>query len=212
MRSYTVTRGVALGVALLLALAPVAGAASGRTTPGAATPHATTSTAAAHATTTSTTALAPASAAVTTSTGENTALNLGGKGDGLHTAASSSDGSSILRTIVALAIVIAIIYAIARILRAIKGRSDIQASGQGLTQLATLPLGAGRSLALVRSGRDIVLVGVAESGVTPIKSYTEAEARAMGIDVPAEMAIDVEEAEQPFGRVLDQLRKLTVRS
>lgn len=125
--------------------------------------------------------------------------------------AGATTGSSILRTIVALVIVIGVIYAVARILRAVKGRG-VRPSGQGLSQIATLPLGSGRSLALVRSGRDIILVGVAEHGVTRIKTYTEAEALAAGIDVPPEPEPDYDQAERPLDRVVDQLRKMTVRS
>ena len=36
----------------------------------------------------------------------------------------------------------------------------------------------------MRAGRDIVLVGVAEQGITALKTYTEAEALANGIELP----------------------------
>jgi flagellar biogenesis protein FliO len=140
--------------------------------------------------------------------GESTPLHLGGSG--LH-AASSTGGASIVRTIIALVLVVGVIYAIARILRAVKGRGQ-RASGSGLVALATLPLGSGRSLALVRSGRDIVLVGIAENSVNVIKTYSEAEALANGIEVPPELRPDFDQAERPMDKMLDQLRKLTVRS
>jgi flagellar protein FliO/FliZ len=153
--------------------------------------------------------LAPA--AMAAGSGESTPLHLSGSSTA-HTAAASGSSGSIVRTIVAMVIVIAVIYIVARILKAIKGRNETQASGQGLTSLATLPLGGGRSLALVRSGRDIVLVGVAEQGVTPIKTYSEKEAMAVGITLPEEAsAAAADTAERPFDRVLDQLRRLTVR-
>ncbi|MGA2012387.1 MAG: flagellar biosynthetic protein FliO [Solirubrobacteraceae bacterium] len=146
-----------------------------------------------------------------TGSGESTPLHLGTTA-ALHTTATGSSGSSILRTIVALVIVSAIIYAIAKILRAVKGRGETRASGEGLSQIASLPLGAGRSLALIRSGRDVVLLGVAEQGVTKIKTYTEEEARAVGIDVPPPApAGDVDQAERPLGRVIAGLRRMTVR-
>ena len=128
---------------------------------------------------------APMAQAAGPSTGENTPLHLS-TGGTLHAAASSS-GSGILRTIVALIVVIGIIYVVARILRAVKGRDAVRASGNGLEQIATLPLAPGKSVALLRSGSDIVLVGVGEHGVTPIKTYTEAEAIAAGIDIGPEM-------------------------
>ena len=124
--------------------------------------------------------LAPASAALAADgRGEHTPLHLSSKA----VQHASSGGSSILRTIIALVIVCGVIYAVARVLKAVKGR-DHRASGEGLSQLATLPLGTNKSLALIRSGQDIVLVGVSESGVTPIKTYTEAEAIQNGIWTP----------------------------
>jgi flagellar protein FliO/FliZ len=142
--------------------------------------------------------------------GEDTPLHLAGSGR-RHAAASATGSSGILRTIVALVIVSVLIFAVTRIMKAFKG-GKTRASGSGLTALATLPLGAGRSLALVRSGRDVVLLGVAEQGVTPIKTYTEAEALAVGLDVAPEPEPIPDPAERPLDRLIDQLRRLTVRS
>ena len=144
-----------------------------------------------------------------TPAGESTPLHLGG-GSAVH-AAASSGSSGILRTIVALIVVIGIIYAVARVLRAVKGRDAVRASGNGLEQIATLPLAAGKSVALLRSGRDIVLVGLSDQGVTPIKTYTEAEAVAAGIELPRELPEGYDDAEKPFDRVLEGLRRFTVR-
>jgi len=145
-----------------------------------------------------------------TPAGESTPLHLGG-GSAVH-AAASSGSSGILRTIVALIVVIGIIYAVARVLRAVKGRDAVRASGNGLEQIATLPLAPGKSVALLRSGKDIVLVGLSEHGVTAIKTYSEAEAVAAGIEVPPEVPDDYDDAEKPFDRVVEGLRRLTVRS
>jgi len=142
-------------------------------------------------------------------TGESTPLHISTSG-AAH-AVSSSGGASVLRTVVALIVVIGIIYVVARVLRAVKGRDAVRASGNGLEQIATLPLAPGKSVTLLRSGRDIVLVGVGEHGVTPIKTYTEAEAIAAGIELPEEPDADFDQAERPFGRVLDGLRRRTVR-
>ncbi|HET8977523.1 MAG TPA: flagellar biosynthetic protein FliO [Solirubrobacteraceae bacterium] len=167
------TRGVALGGALILLCAQAADAAG---TPAA----------------------------------ENTPLHLSPTGTA-H-AAASSGGSGILRTIIALIVVVVIIYAVARILRAVKGRDAVQASGSGLAQIASLPLAPNRSVALVRSGRDIVLVGVSEQGVTALKTYTEAEALANGIEIPEELSAGYQPGERPLDRMLEALRRLTVRS
>ena len=82
-------------------------------------------------------------------------------------------------------IVIAVIYGIAWIMKQAK-KSKARPTGHGLTQVASLPLGSGRSVAVVRAGREVLVVGVAENGVTPIRSYSEAEAIALGIELPPE--------------------------
>ena len=41
--------------------------------------------------------------------------------------------------------------------------------------------GANRHVHMIRAGREIVLVGVAEHGVAPIRSYTEEEAYEAGL-------------------------------
>jgi flagellar protein FliO/FliZ len=127
----------------------------------------------------------------------------------VHAAAGSS-GSGVLRTIIALVVVCGIIYAVARILKAVKGRDAVRASGNGLEQIATLPIANGKSVSLLRSGTDIILLGVGDHGVTPIKTYTEDEAIAAGIDLPEDMD-DFDSAGKPLDRVINGLRRLTVR-
>ena len=200
MKSLTFTRGVALAGALTLTHAATA---LGATTHAATT--ATTAGAAA-----STKAPAQSAATLAQSSGENTPLNLGHT-VATHASSAGSSGASIVRTIVGLFIVIAVIYGIAWIMRQAK-KNKIRPTGHGLSQIANLPLGSGRSVAVVRAGREILVVGVAENGVTPIRSYSEAEALALGIEVPAEEPRAVDEAEKPLGRVIDLLRRMTARS
>src|ERR1700751_5874202 len=190
MKSLTFTRGVALAGALTLTHAATAlGAAS-------------------HAATTATTPV-QSNQALAQASGENTPLNLT-QTTATH-AASSSGGASIVRTIVGLFIVIAVIYGIAWIMKQAK-KSKIRPPGHGLSHVANLPLGSGRSVAVVRAGREILVVGVAENGVTPIRSYSEAEAIALGIEVPSEESQNAAPAvEKPLGRVVDSLRRLTAR-
>ena len=192
MKSLTLTRGVALAGALTLTHAATA--------LGAAT----------H--TTSTTKAAPVQSAssLAQASGENTPLNL--THSAATHAASSSGGASIVRTIVGLFIVIAVIYGIAWIVKQAK-KSKVRPTGHGLSQVASLPLGSGRSVAVVRAGREILVVGVAENGVTPIRSYSEAEAIALGIEVPPEESRNTDPVvEKPLGRALDNLRRITARS
>ncbi len=151
---------------------------------------------------------AQAADAAGTPTGENTPVRLATNG---ATHVASGGGSSILRTIIALVVVIVIIYAVARLLRAFKGRDEVRASGRGLSQIATLPLAPNRSVALVKAGRDIVLVGVSEHGVTALKTYSEAEALATGIEIPQDGDDDLDLTERPLDRVIEGLRRMTVR-
>jgi flagellar protein FliO/FliZ len=132
------------------------------------------------------TALAAGSSKTSTGAGENTPLNLSPVSTGTH---SSGSGGSIVRTIVGLAIVIAVIWGLAWILRQVKSGRDPQMSSAGLTSIAALSLSTGRSVHLVKAGSDYVLLGSAEQGVVPIHRYTEEEARQAGlldvIDAPA---------------------------
>ena len=89
-----------------------------------------------------------------------------------------------MRTIVGLAIVIAVIWGLAWILRQVKasreGGRDSRSSSGGLASVAALTLGSGRSVHLVRAGNDYVLLGSTEHGVAPIHRYTEEQARDAG--------------------------------
>ena len=111
--------------------------------------------------------------------GENTPLQLSSPTSGSH---ASTGGASIVRTIVGLAIVIAVIWGLAWILRQVKtGRGGASVSTAGLTSVAALTLGSGRTVHLVRAGSDYILLGSGEHGVVPIHRYTEAQAREAGL-------------------------------
>jgi flagellar protein FliO/FliZ len=197
MKSLTFIRGVALAGALTLTHAATALGADS---------HATTT----HAATQTATAPVQSAAQLAQASGENTPLNL--THSAATHAASSGGGASIVRTIVGLFIVIAVIYGIAWIMKQAK-KSKVRPTGRGLSQVANLPLGGGRSVAVVRAGREILVVGVAENGVTPIRSYSEAEAIALGIEVPSEESSNAHPVvEKPLGRVMDNLRRITARS
>jgi flagellar protein FliO/FliZ len=87
-----------------------------------------------------------------------------------------------VRTFVGLAIVIAVIYGLAWVLRQVKAGKQERLRGTGLSTAAVVPLGPNRSLHLIRAGRELVLVGVAEQGVVPIRTYSEEEAARLGLD------------------------------
>lgn len=117
----------------------------------------------------------PALAAPTARDVESTPVQLGtsttAPGD-----AGSGNGGSIVRTIVGLAIVIGVIYGIAWVLRQLKAGKQDRPVG-GLQAVASVPFGSGRSLQLVRAGNELVLVGVGDNGITPVRTYSEQEAR-----------------------------------
>jgi flagellar protein FliO/FliZ len=168
---------------------------------------------------------------------ENTKLNLGAT-SATGVVKSPGGGSSIIRTLGGLLLVVGLIYAVAWVLRRVKRSREDQASGRGLQSVATLPLGSGRSLHLVRAGTDVILVGSSEHGVAPIQRYTEEEAIANGVlsDPGAESALRAAAttfmpdgtpmpgsangswrsvdatAPRPGASIVDSLRRLTVRS
>jgi len=143
---------------------------------------------------------------------ENTPLHLSGGTTGTQHIASSG-GTSIVRTIVGLFIVVAVIYGVAWVLKQAKRNGSGRARGKSLNSIASMPLGSGRSLQLVRAGSDVLLLGVAEHGVTPIQRYTEAEAIEAGFELtPDDPQSDESQAERPSGRVVDLLRRMTVRT
>ena len=114
--------------------------------------------------------------------GESTKLNIDDAAPGaVRDTASSGTGSMLVRTIVGLAVVIGVVYGVSWVLRQVKASKDDRASGSGLEPIATLPLATGKSLHLVRAGTEIVLVGVSENGVVPVRTYTEHEARELGL-------------------------------
>jgi flagellar protein FliO/FliZ len=148
---------------------------------------------------------------------ESTRLNLE---DGAETSAQAagSAGGSLVRTIVGLAVVIGVIYGLYWVLKQVKSAREEKASGTGLQTLSTLPLGGNRSLQLVRAGSEIVLIGIGEHGVTPIRTYGDAEARMVGLleDEQDELAAAPARPALPapgrpsLRRALDDLRAKTV--
>ena len=139
--------------------------------------------------------------------GENKKLHLTVAGS-THASSGSASGS-IVRTIVGLAIVIAVIYGLSWIMRQAKASKN-PTVGTGLTQIATLPMGTNRSVALVRAGTELHLLGIAEQGVTRIRTYTLDEAVAAGL--PVGTAEERGERDpSPVIRGLDALRRMTAR-
>jgi flagellar protein FliO/FliZ len=166
--------------------------------------------------------LAPAGASaagvIAKSSSEKKALDFSTTSTG---SSSGTGGASLVRTIVGLAIVIAVIWGLTWVLKQVKSGRDARAAGLGLASMATLPLGSGRSLQLVRAGNDYVLLGVGEQGVIPVHRYSEQQAREAGLlqlSAGNPMLADQPSAGGPTGipgqtpqNALDRLRSWTVR-
>jgi len=133
----------------------------------------------------------------------------------------ASSGGGLVRTFVGLAVVIAVIYGLYWVLRQVKSSREERTTGQGLASQAVVPLGPGRSLHLVKAGRELVLLGVAEQGVTPIRTYTQQEAEALGLMgddddggddfTPVDPAPRRKPGAMTIGDLLGKLRLMTVR-
>jgi flagellar protein FliO/FliZ len=149
--------------------------------------------------------LAPAAFAAD---GESTPLNLNTEAKQETTKAAS--GGGLVRTIVGLAIVIGVIYGLYWVLKQVKSAREDKTLGTGLQTLATLPLGPNRAMHLVRAGDEVVLVGVGEGGVTPIRTYGENEARALGLLVEPDEMPDTIALPAPKVSWLEALRRKTV--
>jgi flagellar protein FliO/FliZ len=127
---------------------------------------------------------------------------------------SGGSGGSILRTVIALVIVIAVIYGLTWVVRKLKAKDMPSAGGaDGLERVASLALGTNRSVALVRVGSELHLIGVAEHNVTGIRRFSEDEAIELGLPVtpPGSVITPRSDAAQSFGDRFDSFRRMTQR-
>jgi flagellar protein FliO/FliZ len=157
-------------------------------------------------------AATPTATTPRTPTGEQTPLNL--PDDVGTTGGGSSSSGGLARTIVGLLIVLAVIYGISWVLKNLKKAREDDASGVGLASTATLPLGPGRAVHLVRAGNEWILLGVTEGGISALRTYTDAEARAAGFPID-EDDDEFRPASKPgtpaAGAFVERLRDFTVR-
>jgi flagellar protein FliO/FliZ len=156
--------------------------------------------------------------------GEKQALNLPADSAARTVDVGGSGSGSLARTFIGLAVVVGVIYGLTWVLRQMKKSSsdDQRAMGFGLSTEASMPLGPGRSVHLIRAGRELVLVGSAEHGIVPIRTYTEEEAHALGLlgQAPADGDADgdrprgtgpADRVRYALGAVVDKLRERTAR-
>jgi len=141
-----------------------------------------------------------------------------------------SGGPSLVRTVVGLAIVIAVIWGLYWVMRQVKtGRHTRGAPADGLSTVAALTIASGRSVHLVRAGSDYILLGSGEHGLVPLHRYSEDEAieagligpgqprEARGGRGPARPTVGMDSLRDPMGGVdpaaslIERLRQWTVR-
>src|SRR5204863_218995 len=82
-----------------------------------------------------------------------------------------------LKMVVGLAIVLGLIYGIYRMLKRFSNRPGTVRDVSAMKVVATTQLSPARALHLLRVGDELVLVGSAEHGVTPIRVYSAVEPR-----------------------------------
>ncbi len=103
-----------------------------------------------------------------------------------HVASSSG---VLMRTGIGLVVVVVLIYGIYWLLKKYAGSKSGVGRGDGrMVVIATTALAPNRSLHLVSVGDELVLVGAAEQGVTPIRVYSEDEAELLRARLDGEPA------------------------
>jgi flagellar protein FliO/FliZ len=123
----------------------------------------------------------------------------------------SSTSGAVARTIVGLAIVLAVVYGLYWLLKS-TAKSRAAQSDERIAVVATTTLAPNRALHLIRSGDELILIGATEQSVTPIRVYSADEARAMDIELAAAAQL----AQSPGGPpapsgMIEALRRRTAR-
>jgi flagellar protein FliO/FliZ len=132
-------------------------------------------------------------------------------GDGSATTGISSSSGAIARTIVGLAIVLAVVYGLYWLLKSAAKSRTAQTDGR-IEVVATTTLAPNRALHLIRSGDELILIGATEQSVTPIRVYSAEEARAMDLELAAAAQLPNAPGRPPTPTgVLEALRRRTAR-
>jgi flagellar protein FliO/FliZ len=123
----------------------------------------------------------------------------------------SSTSGAVARTIVGLAIVLAVVYGLYWLLKS-TAKSRAAQSDERIAVVATTTLAPNRALHLIRSGDELILIGATEQSVTPIRVYSADEARAMDIELAAAAQLAQSPGGQPApSGMIEALRRRTAR-
>lgn len=123
-------------------------------------------------------------------------------------AAPASSGSGIGRLVLGLAIVAGLVLGLRWLLKRANRSKSPQATG-ALQIVATTSLAQNRFVHLIRVGNELVLVGSAEQGITPLRVYEAAEARTLETSIGIEPFVDTGSA--GVSGLLGDLRRRTAR-
>ena len=125
------------------------------------------------------------------------------------TSAATEGGSSVGRLMLGLLIVVGLLLALRWFVKRTNRERSPQATGS-LQVVATTPLAQGRAVHLLRVGDELVLVGSAEHGVTPLRVYGPNEARTLEQIMSSDTFVDTSGG-AGIGGLLGDLRKRTAR-
>jgi flagellar biosynthetic protein FliO len=138
---------------------------------------------------------------------------------GAHVAThvASGTGSAALHMLLGLAVVLALIFGLYKLLRRSAAKNDKTVRDDGfIGVVSSTPLAPSRSLHLVRVGDELVLVASSEQSVTPVRVYSKEEARRLGVD-PELAAPALPFSPAPTGRpgfgpaLVESLKRMTAR-
>lgn len=127
---------------------------------------------------------------------------------------ASGTGSAALHMVLALAIVVALIFGIYKLLKRSSNKNERTVSDDGwMGVVSSTPLAPSRSLHLVRVGEELILLGAADGSVTPIRVYGAEEARRLGVDPRTVQSLPVRSARGGTGvaSLVETLRRITAR-
>jgi flagellar biosynthetic protein FliO len=127
---------------------------------------------------------------------------------------ASGTGSAALHMLIGLAIVVALIYGLYKLLKRSANKNDKTVGDDGwMGVVSTTPLAASRSLHLVRVGEELILLGASDGSVTPIRVYGADEARRLGVDPRTVESLPVRPASgaKGVGSLIEGLRRMTAR-
>jgi flagellar biosynthetic protein FliO len=107
----------------------------------------------------------------------------GAGGATVSTHVATGTGGAALHMLLGLAIVLALIFGLYKLLKRSAAKNDKTLADDGwMGVLSTTPLAPSKSIHLVKVGDELILLGASDGSVTPIRVYGPDEARRLGID------------------------------